>query len=298
MKSTLFRLLIICSLILILLWFYRKTQKSTEGFQQKERFLLKTDENIYDNFYSEIYDTLMMPQNRAKYEIDLLLKTLQPTTRYSRMLEVGSGTGTFLNELHKRGYKAQGIDRSKAMKRIAEIQYPDINILCEDVMDPMAYDRAAFTHIFCMDFTLYEMEDKPTFFKNCYYWLQNNGYLVLHLADKDHFNPIIPAAKSPVINSIEQLGPTRITKTEIDFIDFVYVSDFVTKGKQVLHKESFTDKPTQNIRQNERTLYMDSKQEILDMARIAGFIPKGGFSMGGGPARDAAQEVLILERTS
>ena len=147
-----------------------------------------------------------------------------------------------------------------------------------------------------MDFTLYELVDPRAFFMNSYYWLQNNGYLVIHLADLSRFNALTPAALPPVLDSLEQLGPERVVKTEIDFLDFVYVSDYVTKDSSVVHVETFTDKETHNIRQNERTLASILIEDVLTMAREAGFIAKGGFSLAGGPSRDAAQQILILER--
>ena len=293
MKSNLFELLILCGFILVAIWYYRKIHIHSEGFQQNERFVLKTGQDSYDEFYSEIYDELWKPVDRVKYEVDLLINTLKPEPRFSRLLDVGCGTGVLLKEFKQRGFQARGIDKSKDMSQRAIQDGADITV--GDVLDPMAFDRAAFTHIFCMDFTLYELEDKQQFFKNCYYWLQNNGYLVVHLADRTQFNALIPAAQPLVLDSIEQLGPVRITKTEIDFIDFVYASDYVTNDKKVVHKESFTDKETQNIRQNERTLIMESQEEIIKMAAIAGFSAKGVFSMVDGPSRDAAQQVIIFE---
>jgi hypothetical protein len=63
-------------------------------------------------------------------------------------------------------------------------------------------------------------------------------------------------------------------------------------------KESFQDKQTQNVRQNERTLYMDSTDSILEMARKSGFIAKGSLSLEKGPSKDRWQQIIILERLS
>jgi|Laugresbdmm110sn_1035088.scaffolds.fasta_scaffold02198_9 SAM-dependent methyltransferase len=298
MKSLLYELLYISSFILATIWITRHISKrfltQPEGFQQKDRFVLKTDKSSYDGFYSEIYDEIWTPDERVNYEMEMIIQTIDPDTRFSNMLDVGCGTGTFLKELKQRGFKAQGIDRSKAMSQRCIDE--GLQVTIGDILDPMVYDRSTFSHIFCLDFTLYELEDKRKFFKNAYYWLQNNGYLVIHLADKNQFNAIVPAARPIYLDSVEQLGPSRITKTEIEFDDFIYVSDYVTHNKKVIHKESFTDKATQHIRQNERTLEMDSTEEIMRMALAAGFSAKGAFSMEEGPSRDAAQDIIILER--
>jgi SAM-dependent methyltransferase len=299
-NKSLFKLLILLTLIVLGIFIYKKYTKPVfnEGFQQQEKFILKTNQDSYDDFYGEIYDELMLPKQRAEYELDKVIATLQPDERHSTMLDVGSGTGSLVNSLAKRGYRAYGIDKSDAMLQVASAKYPDIQTKCHDVVDPMAYDRALFTHIFCTNFTIYEIENKIQFFKNCYYWLQNNGYLILHLAEKDNFDTIIPAAKDNVlINPLEK----RLLKTEIEFHDFVYESEYVSVTEtEWLHKESFTDKKTQNIRQNERTMYMHGVNDIIEMARTAGFIAKGSFTMAEGPAccRDKWQQIVILERSS
>ena len=103
-NSILFQLLLVLTIIVLIMYVYKKYKKVIiyEGFQQKERFLLKTDENIYDNFYGAIYDDLMLPNERAIYELDKILSTLQPEPKFSTMLDVGSGTGEFVNALKKR----------------------------------------------------------------------------------------------------------------------------------------------------------------------------------------------------
>ena len=301
-NTFLFELLLLLAMAVIILYFYKswfKKKMGQEGFQQQDKFILKENGETYDDFYGEIYDTLMLPEERIRYEMDTILKTLQPDTKHARMLDIGSGTGVLVNYLKGKGYTAYGVDKSKAMVEISKERYP-IDVKCADVEEAMAYDRSLFTHIFCMNFTIYEIEDKLQLFKNCYYWLQHNSYLVLHLAEKENFNTIIPCGKTEVLDSIQQLGEKRVTTTIIDFTDFMYKSEYVPNNgidKQLIHKETFTDKSTQNIRQNERVLKFDSFDEIINMAVRAGFIAKGYFTMEKGPSRDVHQRVYILERT-
>jgi SAM-dependent methyltransferase len=296
MNRDLFYLLVILAIVLLCLWMYRRAYplNTNEGFQQQERFLLKSDAASYDDFYGEVYDKIMLPNKTATYEIDEIIKLLQPEPRFSTMLDVGSGTGTVIHILQERGYKTYGIDQSQAMIDVSKTTYPAIESKCDNVENPMAFDRALFTHIFCLNFTIYEIENKLAFFNNCFYWLQNNGYLVLHLAEKDKFNTIIPAAMS----SLKPTGK-RVLKSEVDFTSFVYSSEYVPLEKEkMILKESFTDKKTQNIRQNERTLYMESADDIILMARKAGFVAKGAFSLEKGPRLDPSQHIVILERVA
>jgi hypothetical protein len=163
MNHPLFEWVVILGLILLCLSYYRSIQKGeAEGFQQEERFVLKTDNAVYDVFYSDIYDTLWEPKISAKYEVDKLMGAMQPEKKTACMLDVGAGTGSRMKEWKRRGFDIQGIDQSSAM-----VKQESLDIVVGDVLDPMAFDQNSFTHIFCMDFTLYELADKRQFFKNC-----------------------------------------------------------------------------------------------------------------------------------
>ena len=304
--NILFEILLLLSLNIFIILFYKsyikkngyiKNRSINEGFQQEEKFILKENGETYDDFYGEIYDNLMLPEERVTYEMDIILRTLQPDKPYSNMLDIGSGTGVLVKYLKDKGYNAYGVDKSKDMVNISKSRY-DIDVKCSNVEQAMAYDRSLFTHIFCMNFTIYEMENKTQMLKNCYYWLENNGYLILHLAEKERFNTIIPGGKSDILDSIKQLGDKRVTTTIIDFSDFLYKSDFnvCNTKKDMIHKETFTDKITNNIRQNERLLHFDTFDEIIGIALNVGFVAKGYFTMENGPSRDMHQRVYILER--
>lgn len=297
MNQILLFILILLAVVSLGLWIYKSRDKENEGFHQNDRFLLRTDEDSYDDFYSETYDRIMRPAERSKQFVDVVLDTVQPDPMYSVFLDVGSGTGSLVSELKSRGYRAYGIDQSQAMVDVAAEKYPDVEIKCDSVANPMAFDRALFTHIFCTHFTIYEIENKPRFFSNCYFWLQNNGYLILHLVEKDRFNAVVPVALPE--NYSPEVFDQRVLKTCVDFGDFDYSAEYVPlKENRMIFKESFKDKETQHIRQNERTLYMDSPSDILEVARTAGFVAKGAFTLEAAPCIDRWQQLVILERLS
>jgi len=304
-NTILFRFLLFIVFIFIGITIYKYFVKKAkpEGFQQNDRFVLKENEDIYDEFYSEIYDDLMQPDELIDFEISQIIQITQPSSQYSHFLDVGSGTGGVVHKLKRAGYNAVGIDKSKAMVDLSLKKYPDLIIKNENILNPHIYDHSIFTHILCINYTIYEIQDKAAFFKNCYYWMIGNGYLMLHLVDRDKFDPIIPAGKPEILDSPQQYGNRRITDTIIDFIDFGYHSSYKfdedrhSKNGLVVHKETFTDKNTQNVRQNERNLYMEKTNDILLMAIKSGFIVKGKISMEQSAAKDKHQYLYILERT-
>jgi len=247
-----------------------------EGFSQKEAFVVKRDEEIYDPFYVEIYDRLALPEKRGNYELDAIVANTQASPK-SAFLEIGSGTGSFVHLLKRRGYEAYGIDKSRAMVDISLEKYPGLSIKCEDANDPLAFEKGTFSHILCMYFTIYQFPDKVAFFRNCYHWLMNNSYLILHVVDPDKYDTIVPGGKPETELNIQEYAKTRVTNTEIDFVDFYYTSavNMQPQTDIVIITEKFTDRLSKAVRQNEQTLYMEPVKKILEMARFCGFVVHG-----------------------
>lgn len=272
------QILIILALLVISIHLYKHFYpKKLEGFSQSERYTSKNESNIYDDFYVQIYDDLMLPQNSCEYTVSKVIQMTEPSKQYSVFLDVGSGTGHTVNSLTKKGYQAHGVDKSKAMVSCSQTKFPEISVKCGDVKTPIAFDRGTFTHILCSGFTIYEFENKSIFFQNCYFWLQQNGYLIIHLVDRTKFDTIVPGGKVNLIDDPQKYNENRITDTLIDFINFKYKStyDFSKDNTNVIHKETFIDTKTNNVRENEKTLYMESIETILLIANKYGFIIKG-----------------------
>lgn len=268
-----------------------------ETFKQNERFVLKLDSNIYDNFYCKIHDDIHQPSQHIDFELIQIAKITQPS-KQSVFLDIGSGTGDLVNELTDAGYYAYGIDKSKAMVDVATKKYPEVEYKCGDALKSMNYETNTFTHIICNYFTIYEIEDKRTLFRNCYFWLKSNGYLILHLVEPKKFDPITPIAKPRLDENPQELVDERITSTIIDFKEMEYKSEYkfdnVEKGVVVV-KETFKDKGSEKIRQNEQTLFMDSINKILNITEQNGFIVHSKINMKS-CIDDENQYIYILEK--
>ena len=290
------KITIILAIILVLFWLHKLSappnEKHQEGFTQKEAFILKQNQDVYDNFYAEVYDGLNDTKNRCQKELMKIVNMTEPTTKHSVFLDVGSGTGHMINELHEAGYTAYGIDKSPDMVEYAEQVNPAAEFKLGDVMDPMAFDKSTFSHILCSNFTLYLFEDKMTFFRNCYYWMIPNGYLIVHLVEPNKFDMSVPKG-NPVYNLFAQPSSSsnkRIIEANVDFYDFNYSASYkfpedssrplnCTAANCVTFKETFVDRHTKHVRQNEQKLYMNKIDDVLNMASRAGFIFHGKSNM-------------------
>ena len=293
------KLVILCAIIMVSLILYKKNSSPLkEGFSQKDRFVAKYNGNVYDMFYAQIYDELNAPKKRIPYEIDSIIKMTQASD-YSRFLDIGSGTGNVVNELVELGYDAYGVDKSEAMIEYSKTKFPNVMTKCGDVTNSMLYDRGVFSHILCLHYTIYNIENKLDFFKNCYFWLKSGGSLVLHLVDPKKFDVHLLSEKHPIIGSPQKAHSTRDTETSVKFEGFDYKASYEYDKKnqsKVTFTETFTDNSTGNIRQNEQILHMENIDDIVSIARQAGFILQGQVNLEK-TTDDKNQFLYFFERT-
>lgn len=284
-----YKLLLLFCIISLIIFIVKKTAPSfsvmSEGFtnssdqiqmNQKERFLVKYDDQIYDSFYSEVYDTVNKTETRTTYELKKIIQTTQATTDDSVFLDIGSGSGNMVDTLQTLGYNAYGVDKLDTMINYSDKKYPDAIIKQGDVTDPMCYDKGIFTHILCLHFTIYHIEKKHMFFKNCYSWMKPGGYLIVHLVERDKFYKAAPTTH-PIFGAPQIFFEETANDAVINFDNFLYKHSYQispTENKAVF-TETFTDKATSNIRQQEQTLYMEETKDILSMAAYYGFILQG-----------------------
>ena len=108
------------------------------------------------------------------------------------------------------------------------------------------------------------------------------GTLIIHLVDKEMFDPIIPPANPLLLVSPQKYAEDRITTSNVTFNNFKYSSNFVMDDDNDTAKfvERFKNKDTdKTFRKNEHIMYMEDQGEILSMAQNLGFIILGKIDM-------------------
>jgi SAM-dependent methyltransferase len=266
------KLLFLVSLILIGFSIFSVKK---EGFKNNKSFVFAEGPIVYDGFYSSIYDTLVYNQLKNEYEIGQIIDNTTPTHE-SVILDIGCGTGHHVGTLQEKGLNVIGIDNSNDMIQQAKKNYPNGNFKKGDMINDNLFNNQTFTHILCMYFTIYYIEDKSRFFRNAMNWLMPGGYLVVHLVDRDMFDPILPPANPLVILSPQRYAKERITKSKINFDNFSYTANFDLENKSDLakFKEKFEFKDGK-VKKQEHKMYMPSHNEIIAMAQDIGFILHG-----------------------
>ena len=264
---------IILFVLIISLGIVMFCKNNKEGFiVEKPTFIKHTGDDIYDEFYSEVYDQLVFDKNRRDYEINCIFD--KNHNQNSFVLDIGSATGHHIDSISKLQIKCLGIDNSKSMIKKAKNKYPTCSFKHANILQSILFPSDTFSHILCLYFTIYYIKNKRLFLQNCYNWLQPHGILVLHLVNMKKFDPILPSAKNARFIS----DKSRPTQSEIEFDLFDYQSNFIIEENKkpnknnAIFKETFKFHDTKKTRINEHHLYMEPQESILAIARDIGFI--------------------------
>lgn len=254
---------------------YRESLPKIEGFEQREKFVSKEGDEVYDHFYTTIYDVLFTNPIKSKYEIDSIIKKTGVQSS-SKVLEVGSKTGHVIDALSKKNYSAIGIDKSQDMVNTAKKQFDGNDYRVLDPESSIIFPENYFTHILALNFMPYTIKDKQVFLQNCYYWLKPGGFLVLHLVNRDRFDPILSEANPINFVSPQKYAKERITKSTIKFNNFTYKANYEPDNAKDMayFNETIVDDKTNKTRKNKHILYMPTQEKILTKAKNVGFILK------------------------
>ena len=269
--STWGKILFLLSLLLIVVVVFRKVD--VEGYANISGYIEKTNDDLYDNFYSEIYDYLVFSDVRNEYEVGEIVNQTSPTSQ-SIILDVGCGTGNVVNLLTKKGLNVTGVDQSQEMINMAITKYSQIKnkLVQGNVLQTHLFPPYSFTHILCLYFTIYYIENKSHFMENVFDWLKPGGYFILHLVNREKFSPLLP------MNSYKRWDK-KGNYSKIQFTDFDYESDFelFKDANRGIFRERFKNRT--GIRKQQHTFYMEDQMSIIRAAQRIGFIIQSKINM-------------------
>jgi len=258
----------------------RNKSSNKEGFIQEDVFTLKEGPDIYDDFYASLYDQLVFNQAKDNYEIGEIINATKPTSE-SIVLDIGSGTGHHVALLEAQGIPTTGVDSSAAMVKKAEENFPKFKFVQGNVMDSSLFMPNSYTHILCLYFSIYYFKDKVAFFKNTMRWLMPGGFLVVHVVERDKFDPILPPANPLFLVSPQRYAKERITQSKVMFNNMEYVANFnLDADKNVAtFTEKFKEKDGDKTRKNKHIFFMEPHKAIIVMAQEAGFLLQGKIDL-------------------
>uniref|UniRef100_A0A6C0B8M1 Methyltransferase domain-containing protein n=1 Tax=viral metagenome TaxID=1070528 RepID=A0A6C0B8M1_9ZZZZ len=231
----LYLLLIFTILAFVISFSFFKKQKKNN---QTKQITFKTNSDLYDKEYAEMYDTVIYDYYRRQKEINTVVAATFPD---SIVLDLGSGTGHLVHELNQKGIQTIGIDNSYDMIRYSK-KYPH-RYLEKDMLEMESFSPNSFTHVTCFYYTLYYIKNKDQVFRNVYHWLTPGGLFILQLTTTCNYG------KSAVQDS-KYMYKRKIKDNN--------VYETITRGK--------------NIRKNEHVFYIEPIPDIVNIAQQSGFI--------------------------
>ena len=297
-RNAWFRVLLIAIVALLLVSAHNKIQRLKiprpfsgsfmESFIQKgsssssSDVIVKKDADTKDAFYAAVYDQLFNQKVNNAYEVGAIINKYPDISNQTVALDVGAGTGAYMNAFIKHGITdITGIESSADMIAQAKKAYPslNLNIVKGDPTVVSAFKPESFTLVSMMNFEVYYIPNTEQLFSNIYEWLKPGGYFVLHLVDPRKFNPssMLGGANATATSPT----PTKNgAQSVVKFNDFEYKSDVqIFPNDMVQYMEVFTDDNTGKVRKNVRNFKIPSPQTFIELATGVGFNMLGQINL-------------------
>tara|TARA_B100000575_G_C23143782_1_gene666951 strand:- start:10784 stop:11713 length:930 start_codon:yes stop_codon:yes gene_type:complete len=233
--------------------------------------------NIYDKFYSKVYDTLFNSDLKNEFELyNIQAYTIKNSTYFKpnqvRILDIGCGTGKHLSILKREKVDCVGMDKSMKMLQVARKLEPTIPLVKGDFHTKSTFKNREFSHIICMFYTIYYSEYPDKIFRNANFWLQPNGFFCVHLVNKDKFDPVLESSSKliPLFNP-QKHSHSRVTQTKLKFDKFKYMADWKFENDNVEFIEHFVFNDDSHHRQNKHKMLMKPIKFYTKLAKKNGF---------------------------
>jgi SAM-dependent methyltransferase len=270
---------------MFLRWSQHHKRVSTLGDAEVEGFANQADavdadtvilgnDLLYDDFYAKVYDQIVGGKERQDAEVTLTMgwvKNIQPEVGHIQVLDVGCGTGGQVAAFKKLGVaKAVGIDQSESMITRARQQHKDLDLRVGDAEMIGVAAAGEYSLITLYYFTFYYLQDRVAAVRNFYQWLQPGGCLVLHLVNREKFDPILESASPFMAFSVQKYSKERVTHSKVAFDKFDYEADFDLEGSKATFRETFTFAGGKK-RKQVHTLRMPTMAQIVNEVESVGF---------------------------
>ena len=259
----------------------RLAEMKLEGFENPDGpdgdTIVLGNEHLYDAFYAKVYDVVVDGSTRQNIEVNLALtwaRSFRQQSETIEVLDVGCGTGGDVEVFRTIGVKkVVGMDASDAMIAEARTKHPKCDFRVGEVEQIGQFAAGEFNLCTLFYFTYYYLRDADMMFRNMFQWLQPGGCLVIHLVNREKFDPILEAANPFVAFSVQKYSKERVTRSKVSFDKFTYEADFSLEGSHAEFKEEFRFK-NGKFRRQVHSLKMPKMEDVIVRAESNGFVYK------------------------
>ena len=252
-----------------------------EGFANPEGpdgdTVILGNDHLYDEFYAKIYDKIVDGGARIDAEVNFTLswaKTYRPEAKTVEVLDIGCGTGGAVEIFRNLNVgKVVGMDASTAMIAAGRKLHPKADLRVAEAEQLGQFAAGEFNLITMYYFTYYYLRDPSMVFQNMFNWLQPGGALVIHLVNREKFDPILEAASPFVAFSVQKYAKERVTRSKVSFDKFSYEANFNIDGASGEFREEFRFK-NGKVRKQVHRMKMPKMEEVVATAESFGFVYK------------------------
>jgi SAM-dependent methyltransferase len=267
-------------------------QEGFEGSTTEKSTMAETTEikwieppELFDNFYSQVYDQLTQGSVRLQAETGLALHAFRQGGQdlsTMRILDAGCGTGIVTGALAKMNVeKVIAVDVSPNMiKRAKEATLPSttltetqrskIEFRQSDLLNPSALAPGEVTNAILFYFVLYYIRDLDALFRNLYVWVRPGGMIAIEVVNKYKFDPMLDSASPWIGFSLQKYSKERVTSSKVAFDKFDYEAKFDLIDPIAEFRETFRFKDG-SVRRQKHIFYMPAIEEIVKTAKVAGW---------------------------
>jgi SAM-dependent methyltransferase len=267
-----------------LVWDSREEGFKVETESDKSRTAWFENDELFDDFYSSVYDSLTQLGGRYPQEIALIINQWKKTSELDTMdvLDCGCGTGIATVLFSKMGVNSvTGLDNSESMLRRARSvtlsgstlnreQRESIRFLKGDMNQQATFSGGEFSHATLLFFTVYYSNDPSGLFNNLFHWIRPGGQLAIEVVNKFKFDPLLEAASPFTGTTIQKYVKKRATKSKVVFDKFSYEAEFDLKDPIAEFREVFRF-PDKSVRRQRHTLQMKDINDFVHIAQVAGW---------------------------
>jgi trans-aconitate methyltransferase len=237
----------------ILYLLFHFTPEEKEGFtllheQDGLKNKIYKNEKIYDNFYTYIYDDVMLT---IPYYIELIQIIHTYFYTYGETLCIGSKTG-HLTQLLSKTTQTTGLDTSKSMVKMSQYKYPEGKFLQGDYFDSTLFERNKFNHIIIPLLTIHTLPNISDLFSTLKGWTVQGGYLFVSFTDITTF---------PVYKLVNHMPSSY----------FISNYEYTIELKENKLKETIKDNNFKE-RTNIQELYDYNEKQIIYHARRSDYV--------------------------
>ena len=267
------------------------TSDLKEGFESgastesdKSKILWFENNELFDDFYSSVYDNLTQLSSRYPQEVALIVNQWKKLARTETMdiLDCGCGTGIATVLFAKMGVNSVvGLDKSESMLRRARtVTLPSAGLALEkresvsflrgDMNQQVTFSGGQFSHASLLFFSIYYSHDVVGLFRNLFHWIRPGGQLAIEVVNKYKFDPLLEAASPFVGTTIQKYSKKRVTKSKVEFDKFSYEAEFDLQDPTAEFREVFRFKD-KSVRRQRHTLNMRDITEFVNLAQTTGW---------------------------